>query len=385
MKNKFTLTLFFIIGSALTLLANDGAFFAKGNHLVPINNKNISLKKEILKIKINGPYAFIDVYYELYNPGKEEKVLVGFEAASASGDVDGTPKKGKHPYISDFTVRMNDKPLNYKVAIVSHETYIKNGIINKLTGDQLKKTLHPENVNEVGFNYVYHFDANFKPGLNIIKHTYRFQTGVSIDMESSIEYILTAANRWANKQIDDFTLIIENDKTQRWVMFNSFFKQGNEWEITGRSKIVNLQRFWDFAVFQETKFKSTLFTMDKRSTITFKKRNFHPKAELFLFVPKDHLMTAYWEKEHMNLSKVFDAQKVYLNFHFDDITIKPKDDFSRRVLYNHPFAKRGYVFTDKRLKDYYEKIDWYVPDPNYVPKIEALQNFEKKVVERYSK
>lgn len=31
--------------------ANDGAFFAKGNHLIPINETDISVKKEILSIK----------------------------------------------------------------------------------------------------------------------------------------------------------------------------------------------------------------------------------------------------------------------------------------------------------------------------------------------
>ena len=34
---------------------------------------------------------------------------------------------------------------------------------------------------------------------------------------------------------------------------------------------------------------------------------------------------------------------------------------------NVPFAYRGYVFKDKGLQAYFNKIWWYMPDPSYVP------------------
>ena len=56
------------IYSAFTF-ANDGAFFAKGNQLIPISETQISVQKEILTLKnINHQAIEVVVYYEFFNP-----------------------------------------------------------------------------------------------------------------------------------------------------------------------------------------------------------------------------------------------------------------------------------------------------------------------------
>jgi hypothetical protein len=78
MRQLFPLMLLFCITSAH---ANDGAFYAKGNQLIPILEKTICLQKEILTIKkVDNEWIDVTVYYELFNPGKTKTVLVGFEA-----------------------------------------------------------------------------------------------------------------------------------------------------------------------------------------------------------------------------------------------------------------------------------------------------------------
>ena len=76
---KATFT-FIIIFLQLTCLANDGAFFAKGNQLIPINESEISVKKEILTLKkIRHDFIEVTVYYEFFNPNDDKTVIVGFE------------------------------------------------------------------------------------------------------------------------------------------------------------------------------------------------------------------------------------------------------------------------------------------------------------------
>ena len=39
--------------------------------------------------------------------------------------------------------------------------------------------------------------------------------------------------------------------------------------------------------------------------------------------------------------------------------------FQKRVLRNLPYAHRGHVFKDARLKKFFESLWWYMPDPAY--------------------
>ena len=51
--------------SLLTASANDGVYFTSGNFLVPTQETDISVDREILTITIgNDGFARVDVYYE---------------------------------------------------------------------------------------------------------------------------------------------------------------------------------------------------------------------------------------------------------------------------------------------------------------------------------
>ncbi len=49
-------------------------------------------------------------------------------------------------------------------------------------------------------------------------------------------YVLTAANRWANHQIDDFLLFINMGDHESFMIRPDFFKTADEWVFTGRGK-----------------------------------------------------------------------------------------------------------------------------------------------------
>tara|TARA_B110000977_G_C10970063_1_gene451987 strand:+ start:17 stop:1093 length:1077 start_codon:yes stop_codon:yes gene_type:complete len=356
MKNSYLFIIFFIY--CLNVHANDGAFKASGNQLIPITETDIKVQKEILTLKkIKEGFIEVTVYYEFFNPKKEKTLTVGFEAFSPSGDVNGAPKYGEHPYMNDFTVELNNKILTYNIAYVKDSLYQQNGKVNSIVLDEFTGS---KSGNNVAFFYVYHFDAKFKKGINIIKHTYRYAISGGICYNYDFSYILTAANRWGNNQIDDFTLIIDNGVFQSFDITKTFFNNNSDWLVNGIGKKINAQN--------ENGLATTRFHIQK-GNIIFQKKNFKPLGELFVSSMYCGMPVSYYNTP-------FDFQSNRPPEH-------PKNDFERKLLKNLPFARRGYVFSNNQLQEYYEKLDWYIPNKNYRANVESLYEEEKKWLEKY--
>lgn len=343
-------------------LANDGAFKARGNHLIPIVETDIAVRKEILTLKkVRNQYMEVTVYYEFYNPGLEKTITVGFEAMSPSGDVEVKPKNGLHPYMRDFTVDINGEISTHKVAYVSDSAYVANGIVKSRSLEEITKEIN--NPNEAGFYYVYYFEAKFKRGLNIIKHTYNYDLSGSVDYYYEFEYVLTAANRWANKQINDFTLMMDMGEFETFLVDTTFFKSEKDWLINGIGKAEK-----DSYMAYPGPTGAVKFHLQKGNLI-FWKRNFKAGGELFV---KSRVYTG---RDSFNTLP-------FSYYQTDNIPL-PNNALQKKILRNLPFARRGYVFKDKELQKYYESMDWYIPNPNYVPETRLLDEREIAWTEKW--
>jgi hypothetical protein len=311
----------------------------------------------VLTLKKNSDgYIEVSVYYEFYNPKGKKNILVGFEAASPSGDVDGMPMNGMHPYIKDFTVLMNDVSLPFKVACYEDSFKVRSNEIVGLSKDQIKE--YSENENDFGFEYIYCFNANFKHGVNVVKHTYKYHLSNSVNELYSFYYILSAAKRWGNRQIDDFTLIIEPGEFETLHVGNHFFKDCDDWQLTGRGKCLNKGG--------EDSFDYNITFYIQNGSIVFHKKNFKPDFELsvtseFYVYP----LTAH----NLAYVQLYNPEDVEAN-----------NELERKVIKNWPFARRGYVFMDVDLNAFYRTFDWYMPDLNYIATMESLSDEEKKWV-----
>lgn len=361
---KYLFILFVSVVTCTEMNANDGVYYGSGNALIPINEKTIKVQKEILNIKKVGDEFHLTVYYEFNNPGVAKKVLVGFEANCPYGDVSFDPIKSlQHPFMKDFTVNMNGKILPFKVAKVHDSLYFKNGKFIEMSIDELKKYSDGDYYD---FFYVYHFEAEFKPGINTVTHTYKLKASSSVMDVYDLTYILTGAARWVNKQIDDFTLNIDLGEFQCADIEHNFFSSQNEWNIMGVGKKLEIKR-----EMSETKF--TRFYL-RNGIISFHKANFKPRKELYLNASRLELCTGCktWGTDS------FDAQSDYLYFCNFELPLVAKDEWSLKVMKNLPYARRGYVFNNKELQTWFEKMPWYLPDPNYTPDLTALREAEKK-------
>ena len=305
--------------SSLAVTANDGVFYVNGNHLVPVQETDIALSKELLTIGLTDDgYARVDVRYELTNHGVAKTVVMGFEAnAPYNDDVDFCPS-GIHPYISNFTVEMNGEELTYMNAVVQYEysrecnfqpLNLKNwkayGQVKMKDGDDLPHNalLYNTTLDSLTeFSYAYYFVAHFRPGLNTIHHTYRYRMSYGIGRTFEVPYWLTPARRWQGGQIDDFTLRIKAENTAK-----HFF-------------------------LADSLFSASTFTITEGTG-------------------------------KMRKNKLYDEGYMPYSY-FDEIK---KNEANKRILRNLPYAHRGYVFKDKKLQRYFQQFWWYMPDPTWQP------------------
>ena len=382
--------------SAFFATANDGVFYASGNQLIPITETDISVRKEVLTLNRVGDHIEVTVYYEFFNPVGEKELLVGFEAESPYNGPDPMDFYPKHPHIRNFKVVMNGESLSFEIAHVGNghyddngnyvpSQYYINGRIQSWTRKQIEDTIAAwDYPGSMPVDYVYYFKTKFRPGLNIIQHTYDFDLSSSVEEEFYFPYVLTAANRWANHQIDNFQLNINIGPHESFHIFPEFFKSADEWSILGKGR-VSIDTTWGITNGKET----PVFHIQEGGLI-FRKANFHPEGELRISQRRDWAIS-YWswgneeDYDAENIIAIF--KKQYIPVSLSDERKKEDPYYTvftpeqRRILKNLPFAYRGYIFKDKALRDYFESTEWYLPNPKYKGEMDGFSEEERKWVE----
>ena len=409
MIRKATILLIFCL-SAVYSYSNDGVFYAEGNQLIPITETDISVKKEVLTINRVGDHLEVTVYYEFFNPVGEKELLVGFEAKSPYNSMaDAFKMLPKHPHIRHFKVVMNGEPLTYEIANVKsgrydkHDNYIlppyyANGRFLHWSPQQIEDTLTAwGDPPGLPIDYVYHFKAQFRPGLNIIQHTYDFDLSFSVGEEFYFPYVLTAANRWANHQIDDFILNINMGDHESFMITPNFFKTADEWVFTGQGRI-SMDSIWTW---DDNKHIACPKFHVQKGGLSFHKTNFHPEGELYITKRSTYyyseetsdntnlsFLTKYYRPFAQVLSRLcglyssaFTIDSSDYNYNYDSVTTPEQ----RRILKNLPFAYRGYIFKNKALQDYFNSTEWYLPNPEYKGEMDDFSEEERKWVEFWSK
>lgn len=355
--------------------ANDGVYYTRGSQLVPLTETDISVRKEVLTISImdNG-FARVDVYYEFWNPGKEVKrVLMGFEADPSYNDDYKFYPSGVHPHIKDFTVEMNGRKLSYgNAACVAPDTRVGVHGLERIDTSKRYYVFDNNMLYEEGFNaeigdnykkgiafaYVYYFNADFQPGLNRVHHTYIYRMSRTVGMPYIVEYKLSPAARWANGQIDDFTLVIRADGTAKnFFIYDSVFPGAEFRFVEGMGKVRRHKLYSDPA------YEFSL----RDGAVTLHLQNFKPEKELT--ITGAGMDCCYGDGGTFNVAAAYDRSRPVVLFDeewFGDMKAVPTDGtFRKRVLRNLPYAHRGHVFKDARLRKFFESLWWYMPDPAY--------------------
>lgn len=366
--------------------ANDGSYFTTGNQLLPLVESDIRVQREILTLSWGDDgTADVDVYYEFFNPGAQKTLLMGFEADPPSY-MDSLDRSGAHPNISDFTVVMNGRPLAVATSVVRSDTlYLDKGHVRGLDLNEFEVDesnagdwiWSPRLNDGVPISFVYHFEATFKPGVNVVRHRYRYDMEEMNYRYYDLSYKLTPASRWAGRQIDDFTLRIKTrDVPLHFFMEDSLFAQPLYPHIygTGNSR----RRTMKTSGYPEQGSVSVYEIFLRNSTAEFKAKNYRPGNELEIFSADgtetgniDHASDYYAHRHHVSLSH--------------DFFETPLTQEQYRRIRNLPFALRGYVFKDKGLDRYFRERWWYIPDPAYQATLDSLTPEERKWLREFDK
>lgn len=366
--NKLLILILLCLFSTVTNLANDGVFYAQGDTLFPLQETQVQLKKEILKFYVvDHRFAQVDVYFEFFNPSSTKNVTVGFVTPPADGDV--TDEAARKQFISNFTVEVNGKTLTYKIKRVRETTF-------KLepTQDEAPRDDY----------FVYYFPVTFEKGLNVIRHTYRYRGGASVELDRYFDYQITTGKTWANKQIDDFELQVHLDYGIFTVPARFMKASADtelkpdeelaEWEIVGDGSMETTSRKW----FNVEGGRDVRMVHLNSGYLSFKARNFKPDFDISF---GEYNWAAGWTNTWCNKGKAcFEAESLerigrYFDLSpdfeiekadFDDFTLK---DF--RYLRNYFYAVRGLDFKDQQLRKFYSQFFWYKPDKEL--KIESIE------------
>lgn len=326
-----------LLAICLTASANDGEYYVSGNQLVPINDTDISCAKEVLSIDINDDgFARVDVQYEFFNHGPEKVVDMGFEANRPNNDGSEVNQSGMHPHIFDFMVTLNGERLSYT-----------NTIIRDDTKEEVTLPVDPSVLEDVYYFYSYVFKARFKAGKNVIHHTYRYRMSYGIGRTFEVPYWLTPAKRWANHQIDDFTLRISTPSFKQFMIEAKLFKGEPFRVVSGKGKVREVA-YKDYEDHIEIALRN--------GTVEWHKMNFDPSDDIDILSSD----TYSFFNEDNKLGTFYDRSDRYIPRYSMEYT---KED--RRILRNLPYANRGYVFKDKGLQKYFNEIWWYMPDPSW--------------------
>ena len=313
MKRTIITYLFAILGIS-TLWANDGVFYARGNFLVPLQETDISVAKEVLTITIGkDSMARVDVYYEFMNNSTPKTVTMAFEADPPYNVGLPINRQGIHPFIKDFTVTMNHQKLSNRNALVTGRFAFEDKNekpeftpldMSKWKGigeapDSLvpyENALYNAELDSViGYAYAYYFEAPFKQGLNIVHHTYTYHMSYSIGKRFEIPYWLTPATRWANHGIDDFTLNITAEDNTEFCLNDTLFN-GTPFTKTQpqRGLLYNLTSEYG---------EQMLFaSVGEGDTVTWHANNFSPTGNISIDSPDWDPKNAYYT--HRNSDKV---------------------------------------------------------------------------------
>ncbi|NOT49857.1 MAG: YARHG domain-containing protein [Chitinophagaceae bacterium] len=335
----FKLSILLLLGGSLQ--ANDGVFYAMGNTLVPLKETTIQLKKEILNLQRKGDWMQVDIYFEFYNPGTEKELTVGFVTPPGSGDV--LDEEAKHPFVKDFMVMAGDRILPYKIAKMNE------------TGFKVSSKIAQ------GHDFVYHFTIKFLKGITVIRHSYLYKGGGSVEAHRDFDYRLTTGTTWANNGIDDFELNINMGDDSYFSIPSAFGTAPAAWQLSGIGRITKHNFSIPFYADGKPVLKMAYL---RKGALQLRAANFKPTEDLSITFWNIHNEVNLWCEP---TAKNDFAGFMELMWSDSTEAVSKLSDVELRLYRNLNYARAGYDFKDELLKKAFSKYNWYIPDPAIKP------------------
>ncbi len=324
---KKLLILFLLLRITVMLFSNDGGFISTGDTLHPTINSNISFAYERLIIREqfdgNSGGYIVDAYFIFMNPTNDNiNLLVGFES-QASALYSGSSESG----ITNFSVLMNGKLLPYK----------------------------ENRINDSTFAFV--FNAEFKPGKNVIMHSYFMPSGHGWGWNTGFHYVLQTGSRWRESLIKDIEILV-------FVKGNIQVTGNYDFNIIGLGKKINSRNYFI-----------------KSGYLYFKETNFKPVDDLSVITVPIGTYTGFNKDGSINIDSLADQPNRFKQESIETF-LQSTTKSNLRILRNTIYGLYGYIFKDTELLTLFRAKDWYIPDPNVSMETVAISNDQSKLLKR---
>jgi len=329
-------------------MANDGVFYGCSGIDEPLKPTRVRIHHEWLSIRFLETEAEVFVRFHFWNPDDTSVSLpVGFVVSRGMGDYN--IRDYNIPSVSQFVTQVNDNILVHRLFERTCDTCsLRKPIIIREDNKDFDANYgdHPE--------HVYLSTIQFKPGLNVVNHSYRQRLSTGIATLSSFTYVLTTAGYWAGQVIDTFECSIA--PTPNVVCFIEGFNDLPAPSIVGIGKVEpRLKVDHDSSEFSVYDDAGDLALRLINAEVRFSRTLFRPTSNLSisLFDPWRFL-------DPMNVG--------------NGVELPPQ----RRL--NDIYACHGLVFKDTRVQRFYETQPWYIADPNCTRENMTLSTNERNDV-----
>lgn len=319
--------------------ANDGVFYATGNTLVPLKETTVRLKKEILNLERKGEWMQVDIYFEFFNPGPEKELTVGFVTPPGDGDV--SEEEAKHPFVKDFMVMAGDRILPWQVAKMES------------TGFKVDAKIAE------GYDFIYHFKIKFAKGITVIRHSYMYKGGASVEVQRDFDYRLTTGVTWANSAIEDFELNINMGDDAYFAVPAGFGGAPVNWTLVGVGRLSEVKSYNPWGMDdRDAKFR---MVYTRKGRLQLRTSQFKPTRDLSVNIFQLHNEVNLWGPPAASN----DFAGIHEFVWGDSLPqlVSRLSDQQLRMYRNLNYARRGYDFKDEGLKKAFAKYNWYLPDP----------------------
>ncbi|MBP7514954.1 MAG: YARHG domain-containing protein [Flavobacteriales bacterium] len=345
-------------------LANDGAYLSRGGAIYPMKETRIAMKKEFLSFTCSGDVATVQVLFEFNNPDSvARKLLVGFQAPSGHGDVSDSLMQASR--IRDLKVMVDGKLLPITLKAADCEDCPLGEISSfKFHGDS------------PGI-YVYLFEVTFRPGITRVQHSYDFTASSNVVFDRMFNYILTTGSKWAHSAIGDFTLEIDMGKDQYFYVSDVFGKSA-EWSIVGTGQVTGHVFGYNDDINMDDINCRMVRTLSGELRIDAK--NFAPKNNIEFGVSHSLSFFGIPLEGPTGLSEQAHVALAYVTLDMTNFRVEPLTKEDLRMVRNTIYARHGYTFQDKDLRAFYERFNWYIPDPNLENVVQQLTTEEHRLI-----
>lgn len=340
------------------VLANDGVYLSRGGQIFPIQESKISIEREELSFTVQNKICQVRVLFEFNNPEQvERKLLVGFQAPTAVGDV--SDKASNTSQISNFSVMAHGQILPFQLKAAGCVT------CELKDPKEFKFSQGEQGV------FVYLFELTFKPGLNQIQHSYSFPASSNVAYSQLYNYILTTGSKWAGGTIRKLAVDFDLGSNSYFFVNDVFGKPAN-WMVIGSGKLTEKR--------VNNEDESARMVRLLSGSLRIEVSNFKPVKNIEFGIVCEHsFITAATDAERLKAGTVYSICGLELD---------KERAYSKEVLKllrNTIYAQYGYVFTNLEMQNYFSQFEWYMPDPNLKLDELELSKQEMRFVEEISK